>query len=216
MCRLDEVNIQLISPSSVSRIARSDNRRLSVVIAGFGYNLDMPIFYYLWRLLKNSPTDVLQIDFGYSKDFRFLGLSESEQDKKFDSDIDSIRKFLETSEYTELVLIGKSLGSTACHQLLQSAYISDRTIGVLWLTPGTAAKAIGKSLESNGTQNLLVYGTKDSYAEQLEIEALTKLKNVEVFSVENGNHSLETDDLSESINFLEGVIGCIGKFLGQI
>jgi hypothetical protein len=60
-----DIDINLSSSTAKAKLSSKDNRLLTIVFGGFGYNLDMPIFYYTLKFLDTQKTDVLQINLGY-------------------------------------------------------------------------------------------------------------------------------------------------------
>lgn len=209
-----ELNLSFYSENSKINLKSNGNKRLTILLAGFAYDLTMPIFYYVNKLLENKETDILQIDFGYSKNQDFIKLSESEQDKIFDKDVSNLQEYIESLDYEEFMFIGKSLGTSACYKLLHSENIYHRTKGAIWLTPGTSAYQISKFISKNDINNLLIYGDNDKYKNDLDMTALSQNSfNLNLISIENANHSLESNNCVESINILKYVIEKINIFI---
>jgi predicted nucleotide-binding protein (sugar kinase/HSP70/actin superfamily) len=99
-----KTNIKLFSPYSCADLISKNSDTLTVLISGFGYSLDMPIFYYIQNLLENRNTDLLKIDFAYNKDECFLKLNDKEQDYQFKKELTSIQNYIEkTNDYLHRV-----------------------------------------------------------------------------------------------------------------
>ena len=54
---------------------------LAVLLPGFGYTLDMPLFYYAENLLLERGWDVLRVEYAYNKRPEFQTLTEPERDR---------------------------------------------------------------------------------------------------------------------------------------
>ena len=201
------------SASAVTRFAGEDGR-LAILVAGFGYTIDMPVFYYLTRHFLSLKTGVLQVDFGYSRDAGFLKLTEEEMDRRFEADIASIVSYVGSLDEQELLLAGKSMGSTVCLRLSQNQAVAERTAGAAWLTPGTYADEIYETLPDNGISNLVVFGTDDRYTKAEQIDSLRTASNVEILAIEGGDHALEKGSVSESVEILVTVVDRLTAFFG--
>ncbi len=211
-----DIDINLSSSTAKAKLSSKDNRLLTIVFGGFGYNLDMPIFYYTLKLLDSKKTDVLQINLGYDQDKKFLRLSEDEQDEIFIKDLEHVDKFLESLDYDNFLFIGKSLGTTSCYTLLKNKELFDKALGCVWITPGTYALDINNFILDSDIKSLIIYGTNDEYSKMLDLEKLNKLEHIKLFEVNKANHSLECDTLADSIINLEKIIKEISIFISSI
>lgn len=216
MNNFKKTDLHFESPYAISMIKNNKSKKLTVLIAGFGYNLDKPLFYYTNKLLEEKDTDILKIDLGYTLNEKFLSLSEDLKEKQFESDIEIIKKYLEKSSYEDYIFIGKSLGTTICYNLLKSKIIYSKTKSVIWFTPGLKAYDISEFLQSAKFKSLLIFGGKDEYAKDLDIEKLKKNKNLRLYSISDGNHSLEVTDCIESISVLHKIIVEVSTFLNKV
>ncbi len=217
MKKKQKINLELYSPFNTVELQVKGKNRLTILIAGFGYNFDMPIFYYTNKLLDSKETDVLLIDLGYSQYDEFLKLSEERQELFFSKDLNILQDYIESLEYEQLLFIGKSLGTTACYKFLHSDVIYDKTIGVVWLTPGTSAYKISKFIAKNDLNNLLIYGENDKFHEQLNLQLLEQNSmSLTHIPISNADHILESENCVESINILKFVIEKINIFVNKL
>ena len=210
----EKPDIGLSGPAAAVTRYPGEDGRLAILVAGFGYTVDMPVFYYLTRHFLSRKTGVLQVDFGYSRDAEFLALSEEEKDRRFDADIAAVVSHAASVPEEELLLAGKSLGSTVCLRLTQSRAVAGRTSRAAWLTPGTYANEIYRSLPDNGIANMVVYGTADRYTTPEQIDRLRPASNVEILAIKDGDHAMETGSVSESISVLGTVVNRLVDFFG--
>src|SRR5215212_6730098 len=66
-----------------NRYLRPDGaiNRLAILLPGFGYTLDMPLFYYAERLLLDRGWDVLHVEYAYINHPEFQTLPQPERDR---------------------------------------------------------------------------------------------------------------------------------------
>jgi predicted alpha/beta-hydrolase family hydrolase len=54
---------------------------LALLLPGYGYTLDMPLFYYAEKLLLERGWDVLRVEYAYNTRPEFQTLPKSERDR---------------------------------------------------------------------------------------------------------------------------------------
>lgn len=186
---------------------------LTVIIAGFAYTIESPILFYSKHVPFNAGSDVLTIDFEYSRNDNFLNKKEKEQDEWFYEEVNAIAEYIKESAYKEYHLIGKSLGTTTLLELLKDEEIEKMTKKVVWLTPGVMHEQIYEYIEKAKMKSLVVYGTADPYTTDKEIEKIKKNMNIEIMRIENADHGLESSDMKESIYILKDYIEKLEDFI---
>jgi hypothetical protein len=119
--------------------------------------VESPYLFYSKHPPFRAETDVLAIDFEYSRNEVFLGLDDAAKDEWFRGEVGAVASFLvHRPEYRHLHWIGKSLGTSAVYALLQNAAIRGRTRSGVWLTPGEARDGIADLLITDDTPALVV------------------------------------------------------------
>lgn len=203
----------LYSNSSSVEGFLNNSSKLIIAVAGFGYSLDMPVFYYLSKHLDELDSDLIQIDLGYLKNSEFLSMSEEQQDRIFYSDIEILKSLLSKYKHNEVILIGKSLGSSVCLELLKDPEIYSISTKSIWLTPGTSAKDIYKSISVNKIQNLVIYGSSDPYTTQEMIDEMIPNETNEFYCIQDGDHGLKSGNVNNTVHELEIVMDSIFSFI---
>jgi triacylglycerol esterase/lipase EstA (alpha/beta hydrolase family) len=200
------------SISIEERLSKKD--KLAIVFAGFSYTNNHPLLYYSKTIALEAGYDVLAIDLEYYRNKGFLLLKDEEQDSYFEKDVQIVRDFLcaYCMNYKELVLIGKSLGTSIIRRLFDSVLISEMSSYVL-LTPGSEWKKIIEALETVNSRVLVIGSKKDKLFPIPEREGLKKKRNIEMIELEEGDHSLETGVFEKDVEILKEVMGKIKGFM---
>jgi len=187
---------------------------LSVLLPGFGYTLDMPLFYYAENLLLERGWDVLRVEYAYNKHPEFPTLPEPERDKWLLADTTAAwRAALSPRRYERVVLIGKSLGTLAMGHLLTMAD-PPPNVGAVWLTPLLADERLRQQISHYRGPSLFVIGTADPHFEPGVLEEMQVATTGEAVVVKNADHGMDIPgDPIASIRAVERVVEALGRFL---
>ena len=90
-----------------------------------------------------------------------------------------------------------------------------KTEKVVWLTPGTEANEIYSAIADFPISSFVVYRNKDPYTKNNQIEKLRTAGNIKILTVNEGDHSLETDDILESLEYLKTYVKELKGFFEQ-
>src|SRR5215208_74432 len=187
---------------------------LAVLLPGFGYTLDMPLFYYAEHLLLERGWDVLRIEYAYNKRSEFQTLPGPERDRWLLTDTTAAwRAGLGQRTYERVVLIGKSLGTLAMGHLLTLADLPP-TVGAVWLTPLLSAERLRQQIQQYGGPSLFVIGTADPQFEPVLLEKMQVATVGEAVVVRNADHGMDIPgDPIASVRAIERVVEALGRFL---
>lgn len=168
------------------------NKKLVVLFPGQNYPCNKPILHFAGTSAMQSGFDLLILEYGY-------------QAARADLDRDEVRRVVEDSyksvkqvvhKYNHVVFISKSLGTIIAGEVHEKL---DVPIKHIFLTP--IKDTIPYVNKFNG---IVVYGTKDqAFNEELASEIN---KENEIITIMNANHSLETNDVEESIGILKKLV----------
>jgi predicted alpha/beta-hydrolase family hydrolase len=188
--------------------------RLAVLLPGFGYSLDMPLFYYAEHLLLERGWDVLRVEYAYHKRPEFQKLPKPERDRWLLADTTAAwHAGLSQQTYERVVLIGKSLGTLAMGHLLTQA---DRppTAGAVWLTPLLSVERLRQQIQRYGGPSLFVIGTADPHFDPLVLEKMQIATIGEAVVVRNADHGMDIPgDPIASVRAVERVVEALSRFL---
>jgi predicted alpha/beta-hydrolase family hydrolase len=188
---------------------------LAVLLPGFGYTLDMPLFYYAQNLLLERGWDVLRVEYAYNTHPEFQTLPEMERNQWLLADTTAAwRAGLGQRTYDRVVLIGKSLGTLAMGHLLTMAD-PPPNVGAVWLTPLLAEERLRQQISQYGGPSLFVIGTADPHFDPVVLEKMQVATIGEAVVVRNADHGMDIPgDPIASVRAVERVVEALNLFLG--
>ena len=187
---------------------------LAVLLPGYGYTLDMPLFYYAEHLLLERGWDVLRVEYAYNTRPEFQTLPKPERDRWLLADTTAAwRAALGLRTYERVVLIGKSLGTRAMGYLLTVAD-PHPNVGAVWLTPLLGEEQLRKQIQQYGGPSLFVIGTADPHFDPVVLEKMQVATIGEAVVVRNADHGMDIPgDPIASVRAIERVVEALGRFL---
>jgi predicted alpha/beta-hydrolase family hydrolase len=187
---------------------------LAVLLPGFGYTLDMPLFYYAENLLQQRGWDVLRVEYAYNTRPEFQTLPEQERDRWLLADTTAAwRAGLGQRTYERAVLIGKSLGTLAMGHLLTMGDLPP-AVGAVWLTPLLTKERLRQQISRYGGPSLFVIGTADPHFDPAVLEKMQVATTGEAVVVRNADHGMDIPgDPIASVRAVERVVEALSRFL---
>ena len=199
-----------------NRFLRPENAidHLAVLLPGFGYTLDMPLFYYAENLLLERGWDVLRVEYAYNTRPEFQTLPAPERERWLLADTTAAwRAGLDQSAYERVVLIGKSLGTRAMGHLLTVAELPPNFRAV-WLTPLLGEERLRQQISRYGGPSLFVIGTADPHFDPVVLEQMQVATTGEAVVVRNADHGMDIPgDPIASVRAVERVVEALSRFL---
>ena len=200
-----------------NRFYRQDRAatRLGMVFPGLGYNCDMPLLYYLTKLLLARGADVLQLRPDYNT-LEFQSLPGEERARRAGADAKAaLRAGLVQRDYSQIVLVGKSIGTLALAHLVSTEARLANAVTV-WLTPVFRGRRVVEAAMQLKGPALFVAGTADNI---FDAEAMSKVREAtgaDVLIVEGADHSMEIPgDPLRSLGVLDQVVRAIADLFDR-
>lgn len=188
--------------------------RLAILLPGYGYTLDMPLFYYAENLLLERGWDLLRVEYAYNQRPDFQSASAPERERWLLEDATSAyRAGLSQRAYGEVVLIGKSLGTLAMGHLLT---MDEHTtfVRAVWLTPLLGEPRLREQIARFGGPSLFVIGTADADYDPTWLEEVRQATDGQTVVVEGADHGMDiAGDPVACVRALEQVIAALDRFL---
>ncbi len=203
-------------PNELVRPEGSTNR-LAILLPGFAYTCDMPLFYYAESLCVATGVDVLRVEYAYNTIPGFLTLPDNETDRWLAADVTAAyRTAIAQHPYRELILIGKSIGTMAMAYLLTMADRFAGPVRAVWLTPAFGLPHLTELMVRCSDPSLIVIGDADHHYDPAALARLRETTSPEVLVIPGADHSLELPgDLAGSIAVLRQTMEAVERFLAE-
>jgi predicted alpha/beta-hydrolase family hydrolase len=188
---------------------------LAVLSPGLRYSCDMPLLYYLTRLLLQRGVDVLQLHTDYTLS-AFQALNRLEQASWIGGDaLAGVQVGQAQRSYPRLVLAGKSIGALALAQLVVSDLLPEPA--VIWLTPLLHQALLVSAAQQAKGPALFICGSGDAAYDAPALARLRQKAGVQVLVLEHANHSLEIPgDVLRSQRLMEHILDAEAHFLDEL
>lgn len=211
------LNIQGYGEEAVpNQLLRPDNPTgaLAVLLPGFGYTLDMPLYYHAQNLLLGRGWDVLRVEYAYSQLPGALSGPRVLLGERLLADATAAwRAGLAQGPYGTVVLVGKSLGTLAMGHLLTMTEPPPEARAV-WLTPLLSVDRLREQIARFGGPSLFVIGTADEEYDPETLDAMIAATNGEAVVVEGADHGMDiSGDPVGSVRTVERFVDALARFL---
>ncbi|MRR31645.1 hypothetical protein EG834_15245 [bacterium] len=181
------------------------------------YNMDMPILFFARRLLLWRGVDVFNLN-PNTRSTAFQSASETDQLIWLQADMQAgIPTGLAQSNYRQLILVGKSIGSLAIATVVEYAQALLPTAFV-WLTPLLRNEVVFQAaMNAAGPQVHLCGGADSTYKADRLQRILSTKPNASAYIADGANHILEVpgNDQATFTGF-SGAMLFLGKFLDSV
>lgn len=196
----------------------SPSSRLVCVLPGYSYPTEAPATFYLKLLFLDAGYDWLAVDYRYNENAAYAALSGSDKSDYFAREQKAIADFL-SAQYTpdELILLGKSIGSAAVHQILNNLRLGSPApkINVLLLTPIDSCYDMHLTIEKHSITVLSIIGDQDPFFPGYMDSSLKASAQVKTEIIENSGHIFQDKDsnLPRSIANIQRVVDIVTEYL---
>jgi len=188
--------------------------RIAILLPGWEYTCQMPLLYYPARLMLQLGADVLEIEYTYNLSPEFQAASPLEQRQWLFTDSGAAcDTTLSQRSYTEVALIGKSIGTLAMGELLatETRLAHAHTV---WLTPLLREDRLRRQIFECRNPSLFVIGTADPNYNPAHLAEVKEQTGGEAVVIEGADHSLELkNNLKGSLEAMREVIDALERFL---
>lgn len=187
-------------------------KKLAVFFPGIGYTLEKPLLYYSRKLAKQHGYEIKTVP--YENLPEMIRGNREKMEEAFKLALGQTREALEDVElrsYDEVLFVGKSIGSIVAAKLAQEE--GAVPIRLLLYTPLEDTFSFG--LSGDGPGVLVFSGTEDPWVGGKDSRIARKCyeKHIRCISLDGANHSLETGDVLQDLEYLKLVMQMTDKFL---
>ena len=162
-------------------------KKIACLFPGIGYTCDKPLLYYSWKLLKSLGWEVFPVPYtGFPSGVK--GNPEKMQQAAHMAleQAEEILQDIEWSDYSDILLVGKSVGTVVCAAYARRHRLRCRQV---LFTPVEA------TFQFAAKQSVVFHGTADPWAKTKVIEDHCHRMGIPLYETENANHSLETGEI---------------------
>lgn len=180
--------------------------KLAVFFPGVGYTNDMPLLYYSRKIASNLGYDFIKLNY---KDLGPEMLSDEEKIKKglvlSYRAIERRLREVDLSKYDRIVFISKSIGTVIAAKYDERNSMEAEHI---YFTP------VEQTFESITQKDPIVfYSNGDPFTESSFIEEKCSDLGYKMYMIDQGNHSLETQDTLEDIDRMKFIMTVVKNYL---
>ena len=195
-------------------IQPTPTKHLGIILPGYRHSVDMADLHYAGRILLEGGADLLRVEYAYNRT-DFMKRSNSEQDKWISSDVFAIcDAALAQRAYSQITLVGKSLGTLAMGHLLADDRFQNATC--VWETPLLTVEWLCSRIEQVHPRSLFVFGTADKFYQPDILERLVAITHGRSVIIEGAHHGLEVlDDIPRSLMGLNQIVQALQEFLSE-
>ena len=165
--------------------------KIACLFPGIGYTCDKPLLYYSWKLLKGLGWEVVPVPYtGFPSGVKGNAEKMQQAAQMALEQAEEMLRNIEWSSYSDILLIGKSVGTVVCAAYAQRHRLQCRQI---LYTP------VEETFQFAGKHAIVFHGTADPWAKTSVIEDCCHQLGLPLYETENANHSLETGDVDLDI-----------------
>lgn len=191
-------------PAKYSYLEHSTkSSKLAVLFPGMAYPLDAPLMWYATRAAFDAGCDVLGVEYGYQANRAELDMDDL--DYLIEETAGALNRMLSV-QYSQMVFIGKSLGTVVQTEILRE--LSSPVRNHVFLTP--LKRTIPGMLRSENA--LVVVGDGDGAFKAEDVGEIAGASNIKLAVIPGANHGLEVDNFRVSLDILKDVSVLCGDF----
>ena len=186
----------------------SKDLKLTCLFPGIGYTCDKPLLYYSSKLLTGLGWQVVPVPYtGFPSGVKGNAEKMEQAAHLAMEQAEEILKDIKWSGYSDILLIGKSVGTVVCAAYAQHHCLPCRQI---LFTP------VEETFRFAGRQSVAFHGTGDPWADTKAVEEGCRRLGIPLYETEGANHSLETGDVDFDIKNLRKVMKTVRAYaLGE-
>jgi phosphoglycolate phosphatase len=182
-------------------------KKLAVIFPGIGYHKDKPLLYYATKLVQSHGYEVIHIEY-HDMPVKIKGdaaMMRKAAEIAFAQTEEQLRE-VAFSEYEDVLLIGKSIGTVAL-----AKYVSDHNIKAkqIWYTPVEA------TFSFPGEEIIAFIGDADPWSDVGKITQRADELGIKLYSYPGCNHSLETGNVLTDTANIHQVMDITEKWINE-
>lgn len=181
--------------------------KIAIIFPGIGYNKDKPVLYYSIKIAKSLGYEIREVSYQTFNDNIMASFDDSK--KACEAEVSNLLEALADINFEEcedILFISKSLGT-----IIASGFAKARNIDPchIYFTP------IPVIFDFIGKKSLVFIGTKDHFDPECQVPKLCERLDIPCHVINDGNHSLETGNISTDLSNLQVMMNMTREFLDK-
>ena len=180
-------------------------KKICVLFPGVGYTTSKPLLYYTGKLAKSAGYEVRCVSY---KDLpKNIGSDKEKMRLAYETALEQTReqlKGIDWLSYGKILFVGKSIGTAIAASFGKDVY----GVKYIYLTP--LAETFEVARNSSG---IAFHGTGDPWADTNMIKEACRERDIPLYTFDDANHSLETDDVMKNLSIVKEVLELEQKFM---
>lgn len=184
------------------------DKKLAVIFPGMGYHSDKPLLYFSKRLAREKGYEIEEVQYDFPYKAREIMNDKARMQEAFEIATSQMKEQLgnmDFASYGDVVFIGKSIGTALAAYYDRMLQVHARHI-VFTPVPQTFELLSEKA-------GLVFHGLSDPWCPSDVAKEQCKRLELELYTVEGANHSLETDSVSADIANLAKIMEQVEQML---
>ena len=183
-------------------------KKIVCLFPGIGYTCDKPLLYYSWKLLKGLDREVVPVPYtGFPSGVKGNPEKMRQAAEMALEQAEEILKDVVWSDYGDILLIGKSVGTVVCAAYARRHGLKCRQV---LFTP------VEETFRYAGRESVAFHGTADPWADTKAIRECCRRMDIPLYETEGANHSLETGDVDFDIKTMRKTMKIVRAYaLGE-
>lgn len=183
-------------------------KKIVCLFPGIGYTCDKPLLYYSWKLLKGLDREVVPVPYtGFPSGVKGNPEKMRQSAEMALEQAEEILKDVVWSDYGDILLIGKSVGTVVCAAYARRHGLKCRQV---LFTP------VEETFRYAGRESVAFHGTADPWADTKAIRECCRRMDIPLYETEGANHSLETGDVDFDIKTMRKTMKIVRAYaLGE-
>lgn len=174
-------------------------KAMALILPGLGYHSDKPLLYYAKKRFQKRGYKIREIVYRNLPEW-----SEDNLDILADIVTDQAEEQLrqiDAESYEGIVFISKSIGSVAACRMIEEW---NKKWEHICFTP------VNLTVPLLQPENTMVFsGTADPLINTAELKKVCKHREIPLYLIEDGNHSLETGDVLQDLRQMRRIMGIL-------
>lgn len=182
-------------------------KKIACLFPGIGYTCDKPLLYYAWKLLKGQGREVVPVSYtGFPAKVKGDPERMRQSAEMALEQAGQILRETDWSGYSDILFIGKSVGTVVCAAYARRHGLRCRQI---LFTP------LEDTFRFVSGDAIAFHGTADPWADTGAVREACRRLGIPLYETEDANHSLETGDVDRDIAELRRVMEIVKAYALQ-